>query len=181
MNLHACAEFGPDRTTGGDVYMPRRIHTQTDTVSYIDIDVNDIANVSSLLRFVLFADDTNIFLSGDDAKEINNTLSIELDKLNSWFAVNKLSLNVSKTNYMIFGNKKIDKDMNIRVGINGISIDRVYNTTFLGVTIDDKLNWKEHIKMIQSKLSKTTAIIYKASHVLTERALYILYCSLALP
>ena len=41
---------------------------------------------------------------------------------------------------MIFGNKKIDKDMNIRVGINGISIDRVYNTTFLGVTIDDKLN-----------------------------------------
>ena len=85
---------------------------------------------------------------------------------------------------MIFGNKKIDKDMNIRVGIitiNGISIDRVYNTTFLGVTIDDKLNWKEHIKMIQSKLSKTTAIIYEASHVLTERALYILYCSLALP
>ena len=143
--------------------------------------VNDIANVSSLLRFVLFADDTNIILSGDDAKEISNTLSIELDKLNSWFAVNKLSLNVSKTNYMIFGNKKIDKDMNIRVGINGISIDRVYNTHFLGVTIDDKLNWKEHIKMIQSKLSKTTAIIYKASHVLTERALYILYCSLALP
>ena len=35
------------------------------------------------------------FLSGDDAKEISNTLSIELDKLNAWFAVNKLSLNVS--------------------------------------------------------------------------------------
>ena len=40
MNLHTCAEFGPDRTTGGDVYTPRRIHTQTDThtLSYIDID-----------------------------------------------------------------------------------------------------------------------------------------------
>ena len=38
--------------------------------------VNYIANVSSLLRFVLFADDTNIFMSGDDAKEISNTLSI---------------------------------------------------------------------------------------------------------
>ena len=44
---------------------------------------------------MLFADDTNILLSGDDAKEISNTLSIELDKLNAWFAVNKLSLNVS--------------------------------------------------------------------------------------
>ena len=50
---------------------------------------------------------------------------------------------------MIFGNKKIDNNMNICVGINGISIDRVYKTTFLGVMTDDKLNWKEHIKMIQ--------------------------------
>ena len=97
---------------------------------------------------------THIFLSGGDAKEISNTLSTELYKLNSWFAVNKLSLNVSKTNYMIFGNKKIDNDMNIRVGINGISIDRVYNSKILGVTIDEKLNWKEHIKMIQSQISK---------------------------
>ena len=138
--------------------------------------VNDICNVSSLLRFVLFADDTNLFLSGDDVKEISKTLSKQLDKLNSWFAVNKLSLNVSKTNYMIFGNKKIDKYMNICVRINGLSIDRVYNTTFSGVglMIDDKLNWKEHITMIQSKISKTTAIIYKASHVLTEWALYVL-------
>ena len=87
--------------------------------------VNDIY-VSSLLRFVLFSDDTNIFLSGDDVKEISKTLSKQLDKLNSWFAVNKLSLNVSKTNYMIFGNKKIDKYMNICVRINGLSIDRVY-------------------------------------------------------
>ena len=57
-------------------------------------------------------------------------------------------------------------------------------THILGVMIDDKLNWKEHnIKMIQSKISKTTAIIYKASHVLTERGLYIVYYrgSLALP
>ena len=56
-------------------------------------------------------------------------------------------------------------------------------THILGVMIDDQLNWKEHIKMIQSKISKTTAIIYKASHVFTERGLYILYYtgSLALP
>ena len=59
--------------------------------------------------------------------------------------------------------------MYIRVGINGISIHRVYNTPFLGVTIDDKLNWKEHIKMIQSKLSKTTAIkLYPMSLLLLQ-------------
>ena len=56
-------------------------------------------------------------------------------------------------------------------------------THILGVMIDDKLNWKEHIKMIQSNFLKTTAIIYKTSHVLTERGLYIVYYrgSLALP
>ena len=52
--------------------------------------VNYICNVSSLLRCVVFADDTNIFLSGDDVKEISKTLSKQLDKLNSWFAVNFL-------------------------------------------------------------------------------------------
>ena len=56
-------------------------------------------------------------------------------------------------------------------------------THILGVMIDDKLNWKEHIKMIQSKISKTTPIIYNASHVLTERVLFMVYYrgSLALP
>ena len=53
--------------------------------------------------------------------------------------------------------------------------------TFLGVIIDDKLNWKEHIKMIQSKVLKTTAMICKVSHVLNNKALCVLCFSLAPP
>ena len=52
-----------------------------------------------------------------------------------------------------------------------------YDQFFL---IDSKLNWKEHIKMMQSKVSKTTAIIYKASYVLNDKVVYVLYCSLVL-
>ena len=63
--------------------------------------INDICNVSNILKFVLFADDTNIFCSGKDINQLSKLLCIELDKLNIWFAVNKLSLNVSKTNFMI--------------------------------------------------------------------------------
>ena len=62
--------------------------------------INDICNVSNILKFVLFADDTNIFCSGKDIYQLSKLLCIELDKLNIWFAVNKLSLNVSKTNFM---------------------------------------------------------------------------------
>ena len=54
---------------------------------------NDICNVSDFAKLVLFADDTNIFKSGSDFKVL---LSIELDKLQIWFDVNKLSLNVLK-------------------------------------------------------------------------------------
>ena len=54
-------------------------------------------------------------------------------------------------------------------------------TTFVEVIIYDKFNWKEHIKMIQSKVSKTNAILFKISHVLNNKALYVLYCSLAIP
>ena len=64
-------------------------------------------------------------------------MSHELDKLNRWFRANKLSLNVSKTNFMIFSNKKCDD--NYSVSINGMEITRVYVTKFLGVYMDSQL------------------------------------------
>ena len=71
--------------------------------------VNDMCNVSSIVKSILFADDTNLFLVGDDLKEVCETMSFELDKLSRWFQANKyLSLNVSKTNFIIFSNKKCD-------------------------------------------------------------------------
>ena len=72
--------------------------------------INDMCNVSSLMRSIVFAYDTNFFYSGDDLTETCNTVSEELDKLCSWFQVNKLSLNIAKSNFMIFSNKKCDDD-----------------------------------------------------------------------
>ena len=47
------------------------------------------------MKSILFAEDTNLFLVGDDLKEVCETMSFELDKLSRWFQANKLSLNVS--------------------------------------------------------------------------------------
>ena len=63
--------------------------------------------VSSIVKSILFADDTNLFLVGDDLKEVCETMSFELDKLSRWFQANKLSLNVSKTNFMIFKTRNV--------------------------------------------------------------------------
>lgn len=140
--------------------------------------INDICNVSKLFKFVIFADDTNIFSSHENIHTLSRLVSTELDKLHVWFSINKLSLNVSKTNYMVFTNRKVN---HINVTIAGTVIDRVYVTKFLGVLIDCKITWKDHITSIASKLSKSIAIIYRASLILNDSAIYTLYCTLFLP
>ena len=60
-------------------------------------------NVSDIFKSILFADDTNFFCSGKSVNQLCNIVCGELSKLNKWFAVNKLSLNVEKTNvYCIY-------------------------------------------------------------------------------
>ena len=84
--------------------------------------INDICNVSPVLKFILFADDTNIFCSGSDIVQLSIIVSNELDKLNEWFAVT-VSLNLSKNNFMLFTNSR--RDQNISISINNCEIDMV--------------------------------------------------------
>ncbi len=93
--------------------------------------------------------------------------------------VNKLTLNISKTNFISFG--KGCQNANLNITINSADVERVYSTKFLGIHIDHKLNWKVHINYISNKLSKSVAIISKARSVLDTNSLRILYNSLFLP
>ena len=125
--------------------------------------INDICNASTSLKFILLADDTNVFYSGVDIQTICKCISRELDKLHVWLSVNKLSLNVDKTNFILFGNRKnID---NVCISMNNSIITRVRSTKFLGVIIDEKLTWKYHISLVRSKLSKTVDILYRIRHL----------------
>ena len=141
--------------------------------------VNDMCNVSKSLKSILFADDTNLFYAAKDLDEVCKIVSRELNILHIWCQVNKLSLNVAKTNFMIFGNKKYEE--NYMVSINGMNIQRVYVTKFLGVHIDSKLNWNVHIRVIKTKVAKNVSIMNRVKHCLIISALYSLYCTLILP
>ena len=121
--------------------------------------INDLCNISRIVKYILFADDTNLFCADKNINQLVTTVSTILDKLCIWFAVNKLSLKVSKTSYMLFVNLNAQFD----ITINGISISRVRVAKFLGILIDEKLNWKDHIANVKSKLSKSTAILYYIS------------------
>ena len=141
--------------------------------------VNDMCNVSKLLKFILFADDTNIFYSHDRLPELVNVLNTELDNMYTWFCVNKLSLNVAKTNYILFGNYRHEQHVALR--IKDINIERVEATKFLGVIIDESLSWNNHINSVKSKLAKVSSVIYKVSHCIDRSSMHTLYCSLFLP
>ena len=142
--------------------------------------INDLCNVSNFLKFVLFADDANLFASGDNIISLCEEINIELLKINMWFKVNKLSLNLSKTNFMVFSNRKVE-NCEINFKIENIMISRVFECKFLGVLIDSKLTWKNHIIMVKEKLIKCNVIMFKASIYLNTEALRTLYCSLFLP
>ena len=102
--------------------------------------------MSKILNFILFANDTNIFFSGKNLMELCNIMTNELKQLAVWFKVNKLSLNVSKTNYMVFGGKQ-PSNVETHIFINGVEIDRVPHTEFLGIQIDSRINMaKTHSK-----------------------------------
>ena len=145
--------------------------------------INDIINVSPVLLPILFADDTNIFVNGKCLTQMVSVLNNELVKLVTWLNVNKLSLNVSKTHYIIFSSKrkKVNTDVLTPIVINNLPINRVHSTSFLGVMVDEKLNWQDHIKHIKNKMSKGIGVLCKARKLLKESTLVTLYNTLIYP
>ena len=96
-----------------------------------------------------------------------------------WFSVNQLSLNLSKTNYILFRNRSADTDLNICT--NTTNVTRVQSCKFLGIISDENLNWKPHTQLVKSKFSKTLSIIYKASKLINYEGTLTLYSYLFLP
>ena len=85
--------------------------------------INDICNVSNIFNFILFADDTTILSTHKDTKLLYEQANNELDKLQHWLRFNKCSINVNKTNYIIFSNKKEKQDYEL--SLNDVKIKKV--------------------------------------------------------
>ena len=144
------------------------------------IYINDLVNICNHTAPFLFADDTNLFKHGTDLNDIVESLNLELNEISLWLKVNKLSLNIKKTHYMVFTTRRITIDV-LDIKIDGYMIDRVTHTKFLGVFIDEKLNWKKHISYISGKISRGLGIIVKARKKLPLNALKTLYFSFIYP
>ena len=121
--------------------------------------IDDICNISQVLKLIICADDTNIFCTGESIAELCTSVSIELRKLHIWLSINKLSLNINKTNFMVFGKKYANTTCNVY--INELKIERVYSAKFLGATIDSELTWREQTINVKNKIFRNLAVIKK--------------------
>ena len=142
--------------------------------------VNDLARVCKRTSPFLFADDTNLFKNGTDLVQIIKETNEELEDISLWLKVNKLSLNIKKTHYMLFTTRKIGS-VTLNIRIDGCKIGKVRFTKFLGVFIDDKLNWKKHISHISGKISRGMGVLRKVRSVLPAHSLKTLYHSMIYP
>ena len=143
--------------------------------------INDINNASSILQLILFADDTNAFLSHKDTDCLVDILNNELNRLSIWLGANRLSLNIKKTKFMVFKPSQKRSSVKIQLLINGHKLDQVKETIFLGVMLDENLNWKSEISHVANKVSKSVGIIHKSSFYLSTKSLRTIYFSLVYP
>ena len=142
------------------------------------IFVNDIVNSSKILNYILFADDTNTYLSHSNIYTLINTVNTELTHIATWLCANKLTLNIKKTNFMILHrHKKIMYPLPPLI-MNDYVLVEVSETKFLGVTIQKHLYWHRHIKNIRDKIAKQCGVMYLTRDFLNTKSLLLIYYSL---
>ena len=137
--------------------------------------INDIAKTSDILDFHLFVDDTGIFLSHKNLDALQSQLNKELSLVSEWLIANKLSLNVSKSNVLLFKPKNGRNSEKIFLNINGKPIQEKEYAKYLGILIDNKLTWEYQMQHIDSKIVKGNSILAKLRHYVPKHVLHNLY------
>ncbi len=158
------------------------------------IYINDIVNSSDQAEYVLFADDTNIFVVGKTAKVVYAKANNVLTKINSYMLSNQLHINAGKSCFMHFqpGLSRATQtcararayDSDLVLCLNDKKLKKVQNTKFLGVIIDEQLNWEEHLNHLVSKLNSSIVsikrikkFIPKSEHTKIYNALFMSHLS----
>ena len=114
-----------------------------------------------------------IFFQSKSFVELENNVNTELDKVYTWLASNKLTLNISKSKFMIVSKKRVIPDL--RICLNKTPLQSCDSYKYLGVHIDKNLDWKCHVEYIASKISKACGALAKLRHCVNTETLVNVY------
>ena len=135
------------------------------------IYINGLPNCSNALTFGIFADDTNVFASARNLKDLEEIVNSELKKVKIWCDVNRLSINFTKTNFMIIkSSKKKDDQVSIKIESADGTINvlqKKQKIKYLGILVDETMSFNHHISYICTRIARNNGIISKLRHCLT--------------
>ena len=140
-----------------------------------------LPRASKLTEPLLFADDTSIFLSHSNPNYLENVLNNELLNIDVWLRCNKLSINVQKTNYVIFSPSQRKVNHSFSLSFGGQSLTQSNVTKFLGVYLDEHLTWKYHINFVCKQIAKSVGILSRTRFYLSCKTKPMLYYTLIYP
>jgi len=138
--------------------------------------INDMCRASERLNYIHFADDTTVFHHHNDVAALTRDVNSELNQLNVWFSANRLSLNISKTSFMLFSDIKPVDDPVVR--ISDKILQRVTVSKFLGIILDEGLSFAPHINNLCKQISQSVGMLGRLSALMPRAARVLVYYSL---
>ena len=139
------------------------------------IYINDLPNISKIAKFIMYADDANIIITGKSIAEVSEIFNDLSAALLNWVDSNGLKLNIGKTNYMIFSRQKVDIPRGMFIANE--KIERKHEARFLGVIMDDKLAFSTHIQTLKSKMSRYVGVMYRLKWLVPTKIMLQIYHS----
>jgi hypothetical protein len=129
--------------------------------------INDIAKLKLRGKLTIYADDICLVYEDDDEENIVKNMQYDLELLQRWFTVNSLSLNIEKTKYMIISTgEKISTILKPKV--NSKIIEQVFVYKYLGLLIDYKLKFHEHINHVKNKIAPIIGVLWRTKHIMPD-------------
>ena len=122
-----------------------------------------------------FANDANLLNFNGCVKSITKQVNYDLKDFSHWLKANKISLNVGKTELVVFTSSKKQLHCDLKIKLNGKKLYETDSVKYLGIEIDKRLIWKQQINHIAFKLNKANVILSKLRHVLDIQTLRSVY------
>ena len=128
----------------------------------------------------MYADDSSITFASNSVEEINECINSDLEEIRLWLAANKLTLNLTQTEFLLIGSRQRLSHLpeNPSIKINQIPVEQVSTTKSLGVYIDKNLNWEFQIKEISKKIASGVSAIKRIRDFVPREILLTVYNSL---
>ena len=147
------------------------------------IYINEISDLPlhPQTKISLYADDTAIFSSGFGVHSVQKQLQADIKVISQWFLENGLIVNTDKTKVMLFASSKRKKTAELNIVMDGELLEKVTKFKYLGVVVDQNLDWTPHVNEVIKKLCSSVACIRRIRHCVTKSTLTQLYYSLFLP